>query len=72
MKKTIGYILFVLSFVPWAVIALLPFLDLSKGQIAGAATILIIAGQVAFLASIALLGKEAWEHIKAIFKPRKK
>ena len=71
MKKTIGYILLVLSFVFWAVIALLPFLELSKGQIAGATTFLIIAGEVAFLASIALLGKEAWGHIKAIFKPRK-
>jgi len=71
MKKTVGYILLVLSFVSWAVIVLLPFLDLSKGQIAGVTTILIIAGEIAFLASIALLGKEAWGHIKAIFKSKK-
>ena len=71
MKKIIGYILLVLSFVFWAVIALLPFLELSKGQIAGATTSLIIAGEGAFLASIALLGKETWGYIKAIFKPRR-
>ncbi len=71
MKKTTGYILLVLSFVFWAVIAGLPFLDLSKGQIAGATTLLIILGEVAFFASIALLGKEAWQHIKAIFKRKK-
>ncbi len=71
MKKTIGYVLLFLSWVPWAIIALLPFSDLSKGQIAGATTILLIAGEVLFLAAIALLGKAAWGHIKAIFKPRK-
>ena len=71
MKKTIGYVLLVVSFVFWAVIALLPFLELSLGQIAGATTFLIIVAEVAFFASIALLGKEAWGRIKAIFKPRK-
>jgi len=49
----------------------LPFLDLSKGQIVGATTILIIAAETAFVASIALLGKEAWGKIKAIFKIKK-
>ncbi len=70
MKKTIGYILLGFSFVPWAVIPLLPFLEMSKGQIVVATTILIIAAQGAFIASIALLGKETWEHIKAIFRPK--
>jgi len=49
----------------------LPFLDLLTGQIAGATTILIIAAETAFVASIALLGKEAWGKIKAIFKIKK-
>jgi len=41
----------------------------SVGKIqVGATTILIIAAETAFVASIALLGKEAWGHIKAIFK----
>ncbi len=70
LKKTIGYVLLVLSFVPWALIPLLTFMDLSTGQIAGATTILIIAAEVAFFAAIALLGKEVWQRIKAVFKPR--
>jgi len=70
MKKTIGYILLGFSFVPWVVIPLLPFLEMSKGQIVVATTILIIAAQGAFVASIALLGKETWERIKAIFRPK--
>ena len=71
MKKIIGYGLLVLSFAVWGVIALLPFLALSKGQIAGATTILIITGELAFLSSLTLLGKEVWEKIKAIFKSKK-
>jgi hypothetical protein len=71
MKKTIGYSCLVLSFVGWAIIPLFPFLDLSTGQIAGATTASIIAAEVAFVASIALLGKEVWERIKAVFKPKK-
>ena len=59
MRKTIGYILLVLSFVSWAVIALLPILDLSIGQIASATTILIFAGEMALLASIAFIFSQA-------------
>jgi hypothetical protein len=55
----------------WAIIPLFPFLDLSKGQLAGATTASIISAEVAFVASIALLGKEAWERIKAVFKRKK-
>ena len=69
LKKTIGYVLLVLSFVPWAVIPLLLYSDLSKGQIAGATTILIITAEVAFVGAIALLGQEVWQRIKAVFKP---
>ena len=68
MKKIAGYICLVLSFAVWGVIALLPFIDISKGEVAAATTFLIISGEVLFLVSIALLGKDAWEHIKAIFK----
>ncbi len=71
MKKVAGYICLVLSFAVWGVIALLPFVDISKGEVAAVTTFLIISGEVLFLVSIALLGKEAWEHIKAIFKRSK-
>ncbi|MCB1586537.1 MAG: transporter suffix domain-containing protein [Xanthomonadales bacterium] len=71
MKKIAGYICLVLSFAVWGVIALLPFIDISKGEVAAATTFLIISGEVLFLVSIALLGKDAWEHIKAMFKRNK-
>ncbi|NQZ53303.1 MAG: transporter suffix domain-containing protein [Piscirickettsiaceae bacterium] len=71
MKKMFGYLFLILSFVTWGVVVLLPFIDISKGQVAGITTALIVTGEVLFLVSIALLGKEAWEHIKAIFKRKK-
>jgi len=71
MKKMLGYLFLILSFVAWGLVALLPFIDISKGQVAGITTALIIAGEGLFLLSIALLGKEAWEHIKAVFKRQK-
>ena len=68
MKKLLGYICLVLSFVAWGIIIALPFIDVSKGEVAAATTFLIISGEVLFLISIALLGKEVWEKIKTIFK----
>ena len=71
MKKITGYICLVLSFAVWGVIALLPFIDISKSAVTTTTIFLIISGEVMFLISIALLGKEAWEHIKTIFKRSK-
>lgn len=58
MKIVIGYILFVASFIAWAAIAILPFLNLSIEMVAAVTAILFISGEVAFFLSIALLGKE--------------
>jgi len=71
LKKVLGYICLVLSFVVWGIIAALPFMDISKGEVAAATTGLIISGEVLFILSIALLGKEVWEKIKGIFKRKK-
>jgi hypothetical protein len=67
MKKIIGYIFFVASFIAWAAIAILPFLNLSIEMVAAATTILIVGGEVAFILSIALLGKEFLEKLKILF-----
>jgi len=48
----------------------LPFFDISIGMAAGITTGLIVGGEVSFLLGLALLGKEAWERIKAAFKKR--
>ncbi len=72
MKKVIGYCLFILSFVAWGIIAVLPFLELSKGQIASFTTILVILGEVFFWTSTLLLGKEFINTIKGFFTRKKK
>ena len=64
MKKVIGYFLFVLSFMAWAAIAILPFLNLSIEMAAAITTALIVGGEIAFVLSIALLGKEFLGKIK--------
>ena len=71
MKKKVGYALLMLSFVPWGMIVLLPFLDFTLGQIAAATTALIIAGECFFYLGILLLGREAWEKIKALLSFKK-
>lgn len=67
MKTIVGYFLFVLSFVAWAAIALLPFFELSIAMASAITTALIIAGEVAFYVSIILLGKEFLNKIKNYF-----
>jgi hypothetical protein len=68
MKKIIGYILFVISFLVWAAIAILPFFDLSIAMASAITTALIISGEIAFYVSIVLLGKEFFIKIKNYFK----
>ena len=67
MRHVIGYFLFVLSFMAWAAIAILPFLNLSIEMTAAITTALIVGGEIAFVLSIALLGKEFLGKIKSIF-----
>ncbi|MBS9781954.1 MAG: transporter suffix domain-containing protein [Gammaproteobacteria bacterium] len=71
MKKTLGYILFILSFVAWGVIALLPFLEITKVQVASFTTMLLIAGEVFFWLSLLLLGKDFMSKMKAFFTRKK-
>ena len=66
MKKLIGYFLFVISFVAWAAIAVLPFLNLSI-EMGAAITTVLIVGEIAFFLSIVLLGKEFLAKIKNFF-----
>jgi hypothetical protein len=68
MKKVIGYFLFVLSFMAWAAIAILPFLNLSIDMSAAITTALIVGGEIAFFLSIALLGKEFLGKVKKNFR----
>jgi len=67
MKKVIGYMLLVTSFIVWGAIAALPFMDLSMAMMTAWTTGLFIAGEVAFVASMFLLGKDFFMHIKEFF-----
>ena len=67
-KKIIGYIFFVASFIAWAAIAILPFLNLSIEMVAVVTTMLIVGAEVAFILSIVLLGKEFSEKLKVFFR----
>ena len=64
MKKAIGYSLFVLSFITWGAIAVVPFLDISIGMATAYTTGLFITGEIAFFLSMVLLGKEFVMKIK--------
>ena len=67
-KKIIGYIFFVASFIAWAAIGILPFLNLSIEMVAVVTTMLIVGAEVAFILSIVLLGKEFLEKLKVFFR----
>ena len=64
MKQVIGYSLFVLSFITWGAIAVVPFLDVSIGMATAYTTGLVIIGEIAFFLSMVLLGKEFLLKIK--------
>jgi hypothetical protein len=68
MKKVIGYFLFVISFIAWAAIAVLPFLNLSIEMGVAIMTGLMVGAEIAFFLSIVLLGKEFLEIFKNLFR----
>jgi len=71
MKKIIGYGLFIWSFVAWGATFAVPFIGLTVAQAAGVVTGLIISAELAFILSIALLGKQVWQNLKAFFGSHK-
>ena len=71
LRKIFGYSLMILSVLLWLGIFLIPFFELSKTQITGVTTFLIISGEAAFYLSLFFLGKEVWQKIKNIFSRKK-
>jgi len=64
MKTALGWVLVAISFTPWAVYPALPFLALSRPAAALLATGAFAAGQVLFVAGLALVGAEAFARIR--------
>jgi hypothetical protein len=67
LKKVAGYILLALSCIAWVAIFSLPLFEISVGEAATLTAGFIVVGEATFFLGIALLGKEAWEKIKAVF-----
>ena len=65
MKRRLGVGLLVVSFAPWAVYAALPFSGLPVGEAALLAGAVFVAGQLAFAASLVLLGSGLWQRLRA-------
>lgn len=72
MRKLLGYILFGYSWIGWLAIATLPFLGLPISLVASIGAVLLISSEIAFVASLALLGPEFWNKIKAFFSKSKR
>lgn len=68
MIKIIGYILLAISCLLFIMIPVVPWFDLSKGQIAGITSFLFIGGEVLFYLSLFILGKSFFDKIKARLK----
>jgi multisubunit Na+/H+ antiporter MnhE subunit len=68
MLKTIGYILLLVSCLSFLMILIVPWIGLSKIQIAGITTGLIIAGEVLFYLSLFILGRSFYDKIKSKLK----
>jgi hypothetical protein len=64
MRKHLGVTLLAVSYAPWAVFAALPFFELSRSEAALVATGVFVAGQIAFVGGLVLLGNTVWERIK--------
>jgi hypothetical protein len=71
MAKLAGYIILGISILIWLMIAVIPFLGFSVGEIAGITTGLVIAGEVTFYLSIFLIGKEFLVKVKNKFRRKK-
>jgi hypothetical protein len=70
MRKIIGWVLMVASFVLWGAIALVPLLDVSTATAASMAVGMLVASELIFLASLALLGKDTVRGLMKRFRRR--
>jgi hypothetical protein len=68
MKTALGWLLVAVSFAPWAVYAALPFAPVARDTAALLATAAFVAGQVSFVAGLALVGRDAIVRIKDRFR----
>jgi hypothetical protein len=68
MIKIIGFVILGISCLLFIMIPVVPWFDLSKGQIAGLTTGLFISGEVTFYLSLFILGRSFFDKIKSRLK----
>jgi hypothetical protein len=71
MLRLTGYIILGVSCILFIMIPVVPFLGFSTVKIAGITTGLIIAGEILFYLSLAILGRSFYDKIKSKFRFRK-
>lgn len=70
MLKKIGIVLFVLSFVFYGLILLVPMLSVSLKIKTIITTSLVITGEIAFWSGGLILGKEVVKRYRSLFNPK--
>lgn len=68
MIKIIGYVILAISCLLFISILIVPWFGLTKGQIAGITTGLIISGEILFYLSLIILGRSFYDKLKSKLK----
>jgi hypothetical protein len=71
MRWSIGAALLVLSFVPWAIAAIVPFFGLSAERVVATMGGLIVGAEIIGALAVAVLGREAYQSIRARLRLRR-
>jgi hypothetical protein len=66
--KILGFVLLSVSCILFILIPVVPWFDFTAGQIAGITAGLLIAGEILFYVSLAILGKSFYNKIKSRLK----
>jgi len=67
----IGVALLVLSFVPWAIAAIVPFFGLSAERVVASVGGLIVGAEIIGALAVVVLGREAYQSIRARLRLRR-
>ncbi len=66
--KILGFVLLSVSCILFILIPVVPWFDFTAGQVAGITAGLLIAGEILFYLSLAILGKSFYNKIKSRLK----
>jgi hypothetical protein len=67
-RNIFGYTLVVVSFVVWGAIPAVAFFDISFNEAAVVATTMLVSSYVMFYVGVFLLGRQAWDKAKALWR----